>query len=662
MSRWSPPEGLTVDGILGPGGALSGALPSYEHRPSQLEMANAVARALEKKRFLLAEAGTGTGKTLAYLVPALLSGKRVIVSTATRTLQEQIFLKDLPLLRDEVGLEVNAALLKGRNNYLCAARFEQFEKRPLFPTPDDAQHWDDFREWAYSTETGDRYETQVPDTWSTWFQVSTTSESCTGAKCPFYEQCFVTRARRQAAECQLIVVNHALFFADLSVKLRGSSELELGVLPAYDAVIFDEAHALEDVATEYFGLTSSSGRLANLATDILTHTPPSDDRVATLTAMALELRTRTEKFFSAVVSALVPASEVLENLPAVDSRLLPETLESTRPQATVLLETLGAIAAICPEDDTNLGAFHRRSLEAAVALDACVRADDPSQVYWASTRGRTLTLRAAPIDVGASLSEFLYDTVDSVIFTSATLRTSSGDQSDFDYVVARLGLQDHKWDALEVDSPFDYQQQALLYVPGYLPEPSSPEWTIQFAREVFRLLQLSGGRAFVLFTSLRHMEEVHGLVAPHLKVPVLKQGDMPRRALLEAFVETPSVLFASQSFWEGVDVPGDALSMVIIDRLPFAPPNDPLQAARMDAVREAGGKPFDEYQVPQAALSLRQGFGRLIRTTKDRGVVALGDVRILKKRYGARFIASLPPVKRAVRFDDVRTWWNNKNS
>ncbi len=655
--RWKVAEGLTVDGVLGPDGALSAALAGYEHRPPQVDMANAVARALEKGRYLLAEAGTGTGKTLAYLVPSVLSGKRVVISTATRTLQEQIFTKDLPLLRDEVGLPVTAALLKGRSNYLCAAKFERFEKFPLFASPAEAEHWDTFREWAFSTETGDRSETEVPDNWVTWLQVSTTPESCTGSRCPFYETCFVTRARRAAVDCQLIVVNHALFFADLSLKQRGE-ELELGVLPPYDAVVFDEAHALEDVATEYFGVTASSGRLAVLATDVLEQVPKTHAHSATLTAMALELRTRSEQFFTKVAVTLTGAAMQSDGPNLQDTRLLHDTLAPARGEGLLVLETLGAMAALCPEDDADLGAVHRRALESAVALDATLRADDPSQVYWASSRGRSLTLRAAPIDVGESLSSFLYDSVDSVVFTSATLQAAGS--GGFEYVLARLGLKDRPWDTLQVESHFDYPTQALLYVPGYLPAPSDPEWTLAFAREVFQLLKLSGGRAFVLFTSLKHMDGVHALVAPHLQVQVLKQGDAPRRALLEKFVAEPSVLFASQSFWEGVDVPGDALSMVIIDRLPFAPPNDPLQAARMDAVRERGGSPFDEYQVPQAALALRQGFGRLIRTASDRGVVALGDSRVVTKRYGAKFISSLPPVRRVARFEDVRAWWNER--
>lgn len=655
--RFEVPEGVTPDGVLGEGGALSGALPGYECRPQQLEMARAVEKALAQKRFLLAEAGTGTGKTLAYLVPALLSGKRVVVSTATRTLQEQIFLKDLPLLRDEVGLEVKAALLKGRSNYLCAARFERFESFPLFPTPAEAEHWDTFREWALQTQTGDRGETDVPDDWATWLQVSTTPDSCTGGKCPFYETCFVTRARRAAADCQLIIVNHALFFADLSLKARGEAQ-ELGVLPAYDAVIFDEAHALEDVATEYFGQTVSSGRLIALVNDVLERTPKTHAHSATLTALAMELRGRTEQFFEKVQASLSLGERVRDaggRDETQDARLLPHSLDDAAGEAQLVKETLGAMAALCPEEDADLGGLHRRALESALALEVTLRADDPAQVYWASTRGRSVALRAAPIDVGASLAAALYDSVDSVVFTSATLQAGGG----FDYVLARLGLEGRATDTLRVDSPFDYPRQALLYVPGYLPPPADPEWTVQFAREVFRLLALSGGRAFVLFTSYKHMEAVHALVAPHLKLPVLKQGEAPRRALLSRFTEEPSVLFATQSFWEGVDVPGAALSMVIIDRLPFAPPNEPLQAARMDAVREHGGNPFDEYQVPQAALALRQGFGRLIRTARDFGVVAIGDSRLVTRRYGKRFLESLPRAPVTMHFEEVRAFWQN---
>jgi ATP-dependent DNA helicase DinG len=301
-------------------------------------------------------------------------------------------------------------------------------------------------------------------------------------------------------------------------------------------------------------------------------------------------------------------------------------------------------------------------MELSMALDGCLRADDPAQVYWAQLKERgehgrvSVFLRSAPIDVGQSLATHLYDSVDSVIFTSATLKAQGGDKG-FDYVVQRLGLAERQWRALDVASPFDYGRQAALYVPAHLPEPSHPEWTLRFAREVFQLLRLSGGRAFVLFTSLRHMDEVYALVKPHLTMPLLKQGDSPRRALLEAFAATPSVLFASQSFWEGVDVPGEALSLVIIDRLPFAPPGEPLQAARMEAVEARGGRPFDELQVPQAALALRQGFGRLIRTATDRGIVALGDVRLVTKRYGRVFVEALPPARRLSRFDEVKAWW-----
>lgn len=647
----------TIDGVLGPAGALSGVFAGYEHRPGQLQMAHAVGTALEHGAPLLAEAGTGTGKTLGYLVPAVLSGKRVIISTATRTLQDQVFTKDIPLLRDVVGLPFEAVLLKGRVNYLCAQRFEAFDQSPTFARPEDAAHWPSFREWALTTQTGDRGETSVPEAWSGWPLVSTTSEACLGGKCPFYEACFVTKGRRAAAEADVIVVNHALFFSDLALRSRGGEE-KLGILPPYEAVVFDEAHALEDVATEHFGVSVASGRLTSLAQDLIGVLPASDGRASHLAALSVTLRSRGEALFREL-SLGVPVQPLEASQRALDFTLTAGLAEALRPPATAVLETLAGIAALTGDDDPELGALHRRAVETAAALEHVVQADDARQVYWAETRGRSLALRAAPIDIGESLARFLYEDVGAVVFTSATLTSATGRQRpSFEFAARRFGLDPKATATVSVESPFDFPAQAAFYVPEHLPEPNAPDFTLQFSREVLRLVRLTQGRAFVLCTSLKHLDEVHALVGPHIEVPVLKQGDAPRALLLEQFRERPSVLFASHSFWEGVDVPGEALSLVVMDRVPFAPPGEPLQAARMEAVRQAGQSPFDDFQVPQAALALRQGFGRLIRTRTDRGVVVLGDTRVLRKRYGKQLLASLPPARRFTRLDDVKRWWS----
>ncbi len=638
-------------GLLGPGGELSKALPGYEHRPSQLELAREIERVLETRGTLLAEAGTGTGKTLAYLVPAALSGRKVVVSTATKTLQDQVFQKDIPLLRDTVGLPFEAAYLKGRNNYLCAHRFEAFDKSPAFATREEAALWPGLRDWALGTQTGDRAEADLPDAFAAWRQLSTTSETCLGSRCPLFEPCFVTRARRRAENADVLVVNHHLFFADLALKSRPGAD-GAAVLPRYEAVVFDEAHALEDVATDYFGVQVSSFRVDDLATDALSALPPSDERSGMLSALALTVRARAEALFTAAPAVLGVAA----NEGAV--RLTPETGARLSAAADQFGEALAGLAALAAGgDEPELVSVRRRAGELAEELRFVLEASAENHVYWAEPRGRGLSLRAAPIEVADELQKRLYGSVDTVVFTSATLTA----QGKFDFFARRMGvsLAGEGVRALAVGSPFDFERQAALYLPTHLPEPNDPEFPRAVADEVVALAEVTGGRAFVLFTSLRNMEAVHRLAAPRLACRALLQGERPKAALLDAFRAEPSVLFAAHSFWEGVDVPGAALSLVIIDKLPFASPGDPLVAARIDAHRARGEDPFSAYQVPDAAIALRQGFGRLIRTRSDRGVVALLDRRVTSRAYGRAFLASLPKMRRLGHRDAFRAFFED---
>jgi ATP-dependent DNA helicase DinG len=640
---------LDVEAVLGPHGALAARAPGWEQRTAQLEMARAVTRALEHGGHLLAEAGTGTGKTMAYLVPAVLSGKRVIVSTATRTLQDQLFLKDIPMLKS-AGLEFSAALLKGRANYLCLHRLDEFEKHPLFPSPEEARPWNKFREWARETSSGDRAEADVPDAWSTWTQLSTTSDNCLGGRCPQFEACFVTRAREAAGGAEIVVVNHALFFADLALRARGDA-LGLTVLPAYDAVVFDEAHTLEDVATEHFGVSVSSARAVALAADALKPALLDAGLKNPLSAASVRLRQEAEAFFGKVQQALQLGD-------GQETRLNPEQSAQFIADAAPLGAALTHLAGLCPEGDPITGALGRRAEELGLELDGLLGHKLKGHVYWVNRRGRTVALKSAPIDVGQTLRTRLYGSVKTAIFTSATLAAPrKAGASSFEYVIERLGLTDEPHQVLQAPSPFDWPKQAALYVPGKLPEPNAPDFTRAVADEVLALCRITGGRAFALFTSLKQMEAVHALCAKKLDWQVLLQGEKPRRALLDAFKARPSVLFASQSFWEGVDVPGDALSLVIIDKLPFAPPSAPLTAARIDALQKNGEDAFDALQLPQAALALRQGFGRLIRSRTDRGIVAVLDSRLKRRRYGPSLLAALPPAAMLDTLDDVEAWW-----
>jgi len=658
------PLPLTLDEVLGPGGRLAHALPGYEHREDQLAMARAVEHALSARGYLVAEAGTGTGKTLAYLVPAVLSGRRVIVSTATKTLQEQLWGKDLPLLRDACGLDFKAAYLKGRANYYCLARGEEFARAPTFAARDEAALWPRIAAWARETGTGDRSEIDLPDQYLTWKDLSATSESCTGRECEWYEDCFVTRARALAAEADVLLVNHHLFFADLAMR---TSRAGVEILPEHDAVIFDEAHALEEVATEYFGLQVSSYRLEELARDAQRAVADRPDLGSMMKQVTGELRKAAERFFQGVADGLRgrplaghahrrghgagrrPDEEEAVRAPLSEDVLLP--LERDQARVDAALDALRELVTDAPSP--ALAQLGRRAGELRVELAAVTAMQEPSRVYFGEVRGRGVFLRAAPIDVAEELQARLYRRTDTVVFTSATLAA----QGRFDFFRRQVGLAP-EFDVAEArfPGPFDFSRQAALVSPDGLPEPNAPGFVEAAAAAVQALTAVTGGRAFVLCTSTRNMQALHR-ASRHLPYRILLQGERPKAKLLEAFREEPAVLFATASFWEGVDVPGEALSLVVIDRLPFAPPGDPVVAARLRALEAEGRDGFSELQVPAAALALRQGFGRLIRTRADRGLVAVLDRRLVTKGYGRAFLATLPrcPLLRSV--DEARRWW-----
>ncbi len=648
-----------LEAVLAPGGSLERALPGYEPRPDQLRMAASVADALARRRYLVAEAGTGTGKTLAYLLPAVQSGRRVVISTATRTLQEQIWFRDLPLLRDRCGVEISAAYLKGRANYYCLARGEEFERHPTFPTREEAALWPRIREWARTTDTGDRSEIDLPDSYLAWKDLSATGETCIGKECVAYDDCFVQQARARAAAADVVLVNHHLFFADLAMR---TSRAGVEVLPPYEAVIFDEAHAIEDVATEYFGLQVSSYRVEELARDAQRAVGDRPDLASMLKRATGELAKAGERFFGSVARALSASSGRAEP-PRGGRRAEEENLRGTLVPAMLaplaaeqdrLDRALEELRAELADDDSPaLLQIARRAAELRVELAAVTAMKEPSRVFFAEVRGRGVFLRAAPIDVAEELVTRLYRNVDTAIFTSATLAI----QGRFDYFRHQVGLRPE----LDVDErvfpgPFDYATQAALVAPAGLPDPNQPGFVAAAAKAVRELAQVTGGRAFVLCTSVRNMLAFREALSD-LPYQLLLQGERPKHRLLESFRERPSVLFATQSFWEGVDVPGAALSLVVIDRLPFAPPGDPVVAARVKALAERGGDPFSELQVPAAALQLRQGFGRLVRSRADRGIVAVLDPRLTTRGYGRAFLASLPPSPLLRSIDEARRWW-----
>jgi ATP-dependent DNA helicase DinG len=644
--------------LLAPGGGLERAIPYYEDRAEQRAMSRAVARALDDERPLIVEAGTGTGKTLAYLIPALQSGKRVIVSTGTRALQDQIARHDVPLLRSILARPFQAVVLKGVGNYVCRRKLAEAAttsgREPAIGT---------LLEWSSYTETGDRAEVEwLEEDAALWSSVTTTPDARIGPRCPYFERCFITQARRLAEHAQLVLVNHHLYFADRALR---AAHPGARVLPDHDAVIFDEAHQLEDVATEHFGARVSTHRLGELVRDA--HLALSGMPLWTGRA-SIDVIHNVERaglgMFSSVRSALVADDGGRVPLP-------PGLFDHPDRQAAwfkldTALEDLARAAEAesePPPDDepsseagarASLAGLARRAREWRDALATIAEQRQRSHVYWGEVRATGTYLSASPIDVADLMRRHIVSSGPTTIFTSATLTTAG----DFGYSRAQLGLTSEQATELCVPSPFDYERQAMLYVPRDLP-PVNEGFSPAAAERTRELLAITSGRAFLLFTSHRALREATARL-DKLPFPRLVQGDAPRATLVDRFRSTPNaVLLGTGSFWEGVDVPGDALSLVVIDKLPFAPHTDPLIAARMQAVADAGRDPFAELQVPAAALALKQGFGRLIRRRDDRGIVAILDGRIVTRTYGRIFLDTLPAnLPRTSAIEQVRRWWS----
>jgi ATP-dependent DNA helicase DinG len=655
-----------ISEFLGPNGYFAKDLDNYEYRSEQVIMAKEMLRAFQDARFLMVEAGTGTGKTFADLIPAILSGQKVVITSGTKNLQEQIYFKDLPELSRH--FDFKAALMKGRSNYLCWYKYRNFIREPLFPFREDINAFKSIEDWVIKTKTGDRAEVpDLPDDYATWREISATSEQCIGSQCPDFKECFITKMRQAAQEADIIIVNHYLFFADLCVRGGGFGE----VIPRYRTVIFDEAHQLEEIATEYFGFQVSDFRVEDLIRDVLKGLNAFIRDPGELKGFKIGvdvLRTLSKNFFSGV-SGLSRGRRSSDSGDDGGNRFLleegdiSEELEDKGFQLQEALKDFSSRFNPWMEKDVNAANFKERADKISRELRFILGRDDPDFVYWCETRPRSNLLRASPLEVGPTLQEDLYSQVDTAVFTSATLATSQKGQWSFDYIKSRLGLEEMgpRMEELKLDSSFDFKEQAVFYLPGSLPDPNDRDFAIAAAEEMEKLLNISRGRAFLLFTSFRNLRRCYEILERQLPFPLLRQGDKPRTALIEEFRETGnSVLFATASFWQGVDVIGPALSLVVIDKLPFAPPSDPLVSARISRIKQLEGDPFNSYQVPAAVIALKQGLGRLIRSSNDFGILAVLDSRLRKRRYGKVFIESLPQTSVTDDIEQVRKFFKSK--
>ena len=619
-----------IEKILGTGGKLANGLEDFEVRSSQIEMARLIARALEEEVCAVVEAGTGTGKTFGYLVPIVLSGKKAVVSTGTKNLQEQIFRKDIPLLCDIADLDVDMVMMKGRRNYLCLYKYHQFTLQPSMIEGNRQELTRQLDSWIQHTEFADRSELSwLKEDDPLWESLSCPSEQCLGSECMFYDECFLNRLRRRSAEARIIIVNHHLFFADLKVRKTGFAE----IIPRFQVALFDEAHDIEEIAVTYFGESLSTRQLSEFATDVEKESALLDKKAQTSLRKALDnLRAGAEQLRMAFYGQ--------EERGPVDAKLLSIVRETVGRKILNALSTAGIYLEEYGGESMAFPGLAVRAQSLVEKIDEILKGRDDNWLIWFEQRKKSLAIHVSPLDISQQMKENLFDRVKTVIFTSATISTSG----TFDYIRSRLGLDREALEGI-YPSHFDFPQQALMYIPNDLPLPGEPEFSLAAARRISEILERTSGRALVLFTSHQNMNTVFEALEGTLPFVMYRQGDAPRSELLEEFrKDIHSVLFATGAFWQGVDVPGESLSCLIIDKLPFDSPADPIVAARIKAIKARGGNPFMEYQIPSAIISLRQGFGRLIRKGSDRGIMAILDKRILTHRYGKFFLDSFPSI------------------
>ena len=637
-------ESHSASALLGADGPFAREVPNFAPRETQQRMADAVAAAIEDGGILVAEAGTGTGKTFAYLVPALLSGKRVIVSTGTRNLQDQLFHRDLPRVRSVLGAKVDAALLKGRANYLCLYRSEQALRDGTFSSRSQANDLQAIRAWGKRTRSGDRSELAgVPEGSPLWARVTSTTENCIGSECPFFDDCFVMKARRRAQEADVVVVNHHLLFADLALKQEGFGD----ILPGAHAFVLDEAHQIPELAGQFFSVSVSARQLAELAGDALSECAGQPGALAML-----------QPALDGLNDSLRKARLAFDPLPQRGAFVQLEADANAHDALIALDEALDTLALALggqAERSKGLSNVHERALNLGERLSRIADSASENEVRWYEVSERGFALSATPLDLAPPLRALREATHAAWIFTSATLSVAE----DFDHYTQQLGLDDPQ--TLALGSPFDYRTQALCYLPAGLPEPSARDYTDRVVETALPVLHASKGRAFLLFTSHRALRRAADLLEGRIPYPLFVQGSAPRHQLLNDFRASGNgVLLGAASFWEGVDVAGEALSCVIIDKLPFAAPDDPVLQARLEALARAGGNPFTQWQVPNAVIALKQGAGRLIRDVHDRGVLVLCDPRLTTRGYGRVFLNSLPAMPRTRVLADVQQFFGER--